>query len=688
MEIPRSAFSIDLACSSITISATNLERYVVFALGIKIKTGLGEFEVKLAQVRSYSKDGHKQNLGPGRLLRCSWYKRGLAQARASSQQGFYFQVALLEGAQPKLILDHTVRKVKKDKGKEKTIASGAPPSSKANSTDPERTSGTGKSVVAMTKTFGPLLVKNVGLWMEGDNFCTVKLSVDATVKLGPVTFILLGFTLTLDLSSLTHPDHLATFVPTVGLEGMAVSFERPPTRLTGRFRRFDNKTTSRGFQGAFAVSIAAWSKEGSIPEQMDMVLANGTKQLLAPAKDEMWLVAGLKAFQAVGAQAVFSLTLGAEPKFTVLATAKAVFPKPPTGTALTPGTSSEGQFPSAFWLSTSLSQVYVQGEAYFAITPSAVMGGGRLDMVVNKSMLASKLNMHITFSAYSDFLMLLHPFCFEVSVRISLYARAALSLLLWTEPFGPLEFSATLWLHGPPLGGEAKVHLLRCDIEIVFGPPPASPKALTLRQLSRMVKNLPLEALEEKPHESVSGHVVSITGGRAPMDGTEGAVGPIRIFTANMRIEVQARVPLLTARISGYTEPLASIITDNQNQISTPDLFARPMRLTEKFGQSEFFVSLKEPGGGEVALNAQPNVKGMPPALRSEMRQNEPSPEKPSPFSMHEFSTVDVGQSSNYSIPHIPSAEVLKDDDRFQVKAEIGYELNITETIEQDNCQR
>ncbi|CVL06478.1 uncharacterized protein FMAN_03661 [Fusarium mangiferae] len=193
------------------------------------------------------------------------------------------------------------------------------------------------------------------------------------------------------------------------------------------------------------------------------------------------------------------------------------------------------------------------------------------------------------------------------------------------------------------------------------------------------------------------------------MDGTEDAVGPIKIFTANMRIEVQARVPLLTARTSGYTEPLASIITDNQNQISTPDLFARPMRLTEKFGQSEFVVSLKGLGGGEVALNAQPNVKGMPRALWGEnvakpdrtapiishvtgytltMRQNEPSPEKPPLISMHEFSTVDVGQGSNYSIPHIPPAKVLKDDNRLQVKTEIGYEFNITETTEQDSCQR
>ncbi|KAF4953943.1 hypothetical protein FGADI_5592 [Fusarium gaditjirri] len=76
----------------------------------------------------------------------------------------------------------------------------------------------------------------------------------------------------------------------------------------------------------------------------------GCQQDYTPVKDEMRLVAGLglKAFRAVDEQAVFALILDAAPKFIVLATATAVFAKPPNSTALMPGTNPEDQFPSAF----------------------------------------------------------------------------------------------------------------------------------------------------------------------------------------------------------------------------------------------------------------------------------------------------------------------------------------------------
>lgn len=371
--------------------------------------------------------------------------------------------------------------------------------------------------------------------------------------------------------------------------------------------------------------------------------------------------------------------------------------------------------------------IYLRGEAYFAITPSAVMGGGRLDIVVNKSILGGTLSVRVLFSAYADFLMHLHPFSFEASVGISLYASAELYLLLFTLYFGPLEFSADLWLHGPPLGGEVKVHLWRWDIQVVFGPPPARPKPLTLPQFIRMVKNLPLEASAEKPDESVPGHLVSITGGRVPTDGTEGAMGPIEVFAANVRIEIHARVPVLMARISGYSEPLASTVTDTNGRSSTPELFARPMQLTEKFGASELAITLKGPDADEIALEAQPVVKEMPPAIWGKgelvehsihlckltvmpsdvakpdltapmishvagytltVRQNKPSLENIPAINMREFNTVDVGQNPEHGIPPILPVEDLDDDDRFQLKSERGVKVRAKSSSDGQAKQR
>ncbi|KAK3376171.1 hypothetical protein B0T24DRAFT_572789 [Lasiosphaeria ovina] len=890
MQIPRSALTIALACSSVeTGTRAGQQRHVVFALTITIKTSIGNFEVTLAQVRSYgSKSGatpgpSKESAGPGRLLRFSlsklkalptipvvgtvappfdqvgvvWMNRDISPAevevlnhqvfgdqpllmnatpdKPNLQKGYHFQVALLEGAKPTLILDHVVggggKKEYKVKGKA-TVAG-----TSADATTNASPGNTGKSVAPMAKTFGPLSVRNIGLSVEGDKFSIIRLSVDATVKIGPIAFALLGFTLKMDLSKLSRPEDLAALVPSVEVEGIAVSFEQPPTRLAGSFRRFDNEK-SKGFQGAIAASIAAWSAlaggqyeelypdfavksffvfgmlqgpiaefgcaeingltggfgynsrlrlpvdasevtafpfvalnraeaGGSVLEQMNVVLSAGTSELISPVKGEMWFVAGLglKAFQTVDAQAVFALTLGAEPKFAVLATAMAVFPKVPKGVGggspdnpfphaflvvdiavscvidpfhgtvivtgeltplsfvLHPSCRLTGSFAIAYFLPNSEhagdfmfsvggfhphfavpshyptprsrvgiawqydAELSISGAAYFAVTPSAAMGGGRLDMVVNKRMLGGRLSIRILFSAYADFLMQFHPFSYEANVAVTLFATAALNLVLWTEHFGPMEFSATLSLRGPPLAGEAKLHLWRWNIEVVFGQAPAKPKALTLDQFVRMVKNLPLDT---PPRESspVPDHLVDVTGGRAPADGAEASRSPVEVFGAGMRVEVQTRVPVLKARISGNTEqPRASTVKDRQGQILTTRLFARPMQLTQEFGASELVITLKGERGGEVPLNAQPVVKGVPPALWGEceyslffkpdlsapmiphtmgyiltVRQKEPSPENLPAINLDEFNSVDVRGEPGHDIPPIPPVARLENN--------------------------
>lgn len=182
-------------------------------------------------------------------------------------QGFHFQVALLENGRSKLLLDHVMGKKKEpqpkqeqgakspggDAGEEETKSSGD------DATEPEAQADAGntnKTVAPVSKSFGPLSVSNIGLSVEGKSMSTVQVSVDATLTLGPISMSLLGFSFSVDLSQVKSLEDLAMLPFKPSIQGMAVEFNKPPTRLAGLFLTFDDVNES-GFLGAIAVSVAA-----------------------------------------------------------------------------------------------------------------------------------------------------------------------------------------------------------------------------------------------------------------------------------------------------------------------------------------------------------------------------------------------------------------------------------------------
>ncbi|KAJ4045309.1 hypothetical protein NW756_013353 [Fusarium oxysporum] len=66
-------------------------------------------------------------------------------------------------------------------------------------------------------------------------------------------------------------------------------------------------------------------------------------------------------------------------------------------------------------------ELSITGEAYFAITPAACMGGGRLDAVFSTGRTKA------TFSAYTNFLIYFRPFHFQSKISVSVYASTVIS---------------------------------------------------------------------------------------------------------------------------------------------------------------------------------------------------------------------------------------------------------------------
>ncbi|PTB63053.1 hypothetical protein BBK36DRAFT_1182688 [Trichoderma citrinoviride] len=909
MEIPLSALEANLACSRVP-GAKKGENHAVSALTFTLTTQSGKFAVTLAQVRSYggSKDKDTSKVVPARLLRFSlsnmnsiqvpvvggttppfdqvgvvWTNRDISPAEIAVlnehvftnepllvktpsgdtgpdasdkgllQKGFHFQVALLEGSQPKLILDHVVGgKEKEPKKKELALTAGgeavAAPLDK------------GKTVAPMAKTFGPLTVRNIGLSVSGARYSKVSLSLDASVQLGPLAFALLGFTITLDLSVLTNPDKLASIITDVGINGMAVAYDRPPTRIAGMVTQFDNRGISKGFQGAISVSLDTWSaiaggryeelypdfaiksfslfgmvqgpiaefgaaeingltggfgynsrlqvpadasgvanfpfialnksgsQGGSAMDQMNLILAGGVKDAISPANEEMWFVAGLgiKAFQTFEAQAIFALTLDEHPKFTVLATATAVFPKPPKGIShsddpfgnafvvvdialscvidpfhgtviatgeLTPVSfilnrecKLTGSFALAYFLPNSPhdgdfvfsiggyhrdfdkpshypdvrnrvgiswkydSHLSIKGESYFAITPHAVMGGGRLDMTFEKRLLGDKLWVHIAFTAYADFLMKFHPFSFQVDVTVVFQARGALDLWLYTQNLGPITLSASLSLWGPPLAGVAKLRLCTFQIEVAFGPGFCKPSPLSLDQFVRVAKNLPAE--ESATEKNVPNHIINVTAGKVKTG--EGAnTGPIEISAAGVLVQVQSRMPVLSAEISGHAEPKLSVVKNSNGEDITPRIFARPMQLQQQFKQSLLKVTLRRTNGSDtIDLDANPLIQSLPPALWGEnidkpdlaslrvpmishvvgytlsLRPKTGSLEGIPAISVTDFNAVDVGKDDAYSVPPIERVMYFADNESFQLACGATIQVENEEKKEEEEKKK
>ena len=109
-------------------------------------------------------------------------------------------------------------------------------------------------------------------------------------------------------------------------------------------------------------------------------------------------------------------------------------------------------------------QVSISGDAYFALTPSCVMGGGSLDAEFHSGSLSA------WFKARADFLMQWKPFYLRVEIGVDMGVPLQTDLL-FVQVTLKIELGADLSLWGPPVGGLVQVHLWICTITIGFGPP-------------------------------------------------------------------------------------------------------------------------------------------------------------------------------------------------------------------------
>ncbi|WP_344583834.1 DUF6603 domain-containing protein [Streptomyces lunalinharesii] len=106
--------------------------------------------------------------------------------------------------------------------------------------------------------------------------------------------------------------------------------------------------------------------------------------------------------------------------------------------------------------------VTVSGDAYFAVTPSAVMLGGGLDVQFHSGALRAWL------TAGVDALIQWKPFAFDMGLKVRVGVQARVKIVFVTVSI-TIEVGVSLRIFGPPTGGEATVHLWFISFTIRFG---------------------------------------------------------------------------------------------------------------------------------------------------------------------------------------------------------------------------
>ena len=116
--------------------------------------------------------------------------------------------------------------------------------------------------------------------------------------------------------------------------------------------------------------------------------------------------------------------------------------------------------------------VTISGEAYFALTPSAVMAGAGLQVLYSAG------NLQAWFKAQMDALVSWAPFHYRLDISISIGASYRVNLLFVTTTL-KVELGASLSIWGPPMGGRVHINWYIISFTISFGADESQrPKAL------------------------------------------------------------------------------------------------------------------------------------------------------------------------------------------------------------------
>jgi hypothetical protein len=115
-------------------------------------------------------------------------------------------------------------------------------------------------------------------------------------------------------------------------------------------------------------------------------------------------------------------------------------------------------------------QLNIKGDAYCALTPSALMAGGHLQATWHSG------NLKAWFNAGADFLIAWKPYHYEAAVYVNM--GVSYTYHLFGTHHITVDVGADLDIWGPPFSGRAHIHLWIVSFDVTFGSGRQAPKPI------------------------------------------------------------------------------------------------------------------------------------------------------------------------------------------------------------------
>ena len=254
----------------------------------------------------------------------------------------------------------------------------------------------------------------------------------------------------------------------------------------------------------------------------------------------------------------------------------------------------------------------ILGEAYFAITPKACMGGGRLLAVFN----AGPIYAH--FEAWAGFLMNFKPFYFIADIGVSVGVGFHCDIGIIHINIS-VDINASLHLQGPQFGGVVHVDLKIHNFAIYFGDQNQAPPALTWDEFLAVVQQQRDAQASTSEQSSSALVVVALEEGSAneKTDSANKKTGDKWFVRAgSFKFRVECKVPIddmiYTDEVVTWSGMKQSKTTEQISQI-----YARLMH-TKSNLSSTLNVDIqypKTPDAAENAFQVTPLIRQMPNSL-------------------------------------------------------------------------
>ncbi|KAF5967526.1 hypothetical protein FBULB1_11169 [Fusarium bulbicola] len=300
------------------------------------------------------------------------------------------------------------------------------------------------------------------------------------------------------------------------------------------------------------------------------------------------------------------------------------------------------------------SDLSILGQAYFAVTPACLMGGACLDAQFDCGWLK------VSFSAWADFFVQLHPFWFDLHVGFNFSVEVHLGCSFLAINLGPLTFGADLHLWGPSVSGTATLHFWFMSHTICFGSKSsnAKPAKLDVDAFLDLVRN---QDIGSSDGHRADDYLFTITAGTVsststagtttitPSQTNESITEKVYVRGAQLNMVIKTRVPILSATFSPPSSASSTDGTDGTDIADTApsELYAAPMQLTTPFTQSLLAVQLTSNTGSEsVKLLYNSVTTKVPPTLWGLYSTDLASTANAAPISHTTGYSIRVGQQT------------------------------------------